>query len=346
MVRLKDVAAAAGVTPSTASRALRGDPTQRVGVETRQRIIDAARDLGYRANYLGRSLRTQRTGTIGLLVPNLDLFTFVEVTHGVQAAAIESDHSLLIVEVDQFRRRGARAPHELVYQRLVEEGRVDGMVVGSATLDDDVIGSLAARAFPLVLVNRRGDGQVPSVTCRDEDAAMLVVEHLVGLGHRRIASVNVDVRGGDAGARRRAGLWRGLERHGLEHPPDYHLSSSMSDEGGRDAIQALFERTVAAPPTAIFLASLTFALGALEAIRDRGLRVPEDVSLLGFPDHSFARHTNPPLSTVAVPMRRMGEEAGRLLLRLIGGADVTSVQLPDPPHFVERGSTAPPRLDP
>lgn len=344
MASLKDVAAVAGVTPSTASRALRGDPTQRVGAETRQRIIEAARVLGYRPNYLGRGLRTQRTGTIGLLVPNLDLFTFVEVTHGVQTAAIDSDYSLLIVEVDQFRRAGETSPQDLVYRRLVAEGRVDGLIVGSATIEDDLVRELAARAFPMVLVNRYVEGVAPSVTCRDADAAGLAVEHLVGLGHRRIASVNLDIQAGDAGARRGAGFMAALEHHGLTQPPELRVLSAMSDEGGRNAILSLFRRGTSDRPTAVFLSSLTFALGALEGIRELGLRVPDDVSIVGYPDHNLARHSNPALTTVAVPMRHMGEESGRLLIQLIGGATVESVQLPDPPRIVDRGSTAPPAV--
>jgi LacI family transcriptional regulator len=212
---LKDVARLAGVNASTASRAIRGDPTQRINAGTRARVLKAADELGYRANYLGRGLRVRRTGTIGLLVPNLDFFTFVEVTHGVQAAAIEHDQSLLLVEVDQFAAAARETPaDELIYRRLVAEGRVDGLIIGSRTLEDALVRQLAERGFPMVMVNRRVEG-IPTVVGRDEDACRMAIGHLARQGHRRVGMVGVVVAGEDVGQRRDRAFHEAVEVNGL-----------------------------------------------------------------------------------------------------------------------------------
>lgn len=335
---LKDVARLAGVNASTASRAIRGDPTQRINVETRRRVLAAATELGYRANYLGRSLRVRRTGTLGLVVPDLDFVTFVDITHGVQAAAIEHDRSLLLVEVNQFARAGRKAPaDELIYQRLVAEGRVDGLLIGSRTLEDAHVLRLAERRFPLVLVNR-GLAGVPTVTGPDEEACRLAVDYLARHGHRRVGMVGVDVPGEDVGSRRDGAFRRSVLDLGLDPDPDLIISSAMSDPDGRAAVQRLLERTADKPPTALFVASFSIGLGVLEGIRAMGVRIPDQLSVITFPEHRLAGHTNPPLTTVTASMFRLGQEAGRLLIGIIDGQEPRSIRLEETPHVVDRGS--------
>lgn len=339
---LKDVAALAGVNASTASRAIRGDPTQRINAETRARVLAAADQLGYRANFLGRGLRVRRTGTIGLVVPNLDFFTFVDITHGVQAAAVEQDRSLLLVEVDQFAAAaGDVATEELIYRRMVAEGRVDGLVIGSRTLEDPLVRQLAERRFPMVTVNRRVDG-IPAVVGRDEDAVRLAVAELARHGHRRVGMVGVVVAGEDVGARRDRAFIDAVLAHGLDRDPGLVVRSTMDDEQARGAVRRLFEQTADDPPTAVFIASFSVALGVLQGIRDLDLSVPRDLSVITFPEHRIAQHTNPPLTTVTSSMFRMGLEAGRVLIRIIDGEQVDSVQLDEPPKVVDRGSVGPP----
>lgn len=338
---LKDVARLAGVNASTASRAIRADPTQRITAATRARVLAAAEELGYRANYLGRGLRVRRTGTIGLLVPDLDFFTFVEVTHGVQAAAIEHDQSLLLVEVDQFAAAaGTTTTDELIYRRLVAEGRVDGLIIGSRTLEDPLVRQLAERGFPLVMVNRRVEG-IPTVVGRDEDACRMAITYLASLGHRRVGMVGVVIAGEDVGARRGRAFREAVEANGLDADPRLVVDSAMSDDQGRLAVRRLFAETADDPPTALFIASLSIALGVLEGIRELGIRVPEELSLITFPDHKIAQHTNPPLTAVTASMFQMGQEAGRLLIRIINGEPGQSIELAIPSRIVERGSAGP-----
>jgi LacI family transcriptional regulator len=339
---LKDVAALAGVNASTASRAIRGDPTQRINAETRARVLAAADQLGYRANFLGRGLRVRRTGTIGLVVPNLDFFTFVDITHGVQAAAVEHDRSLLLVEVDQFAAAADElGAGELIYRRMVAEGRVDGLVIGSRTLEDALVRQLAEHRFPMVTVNRRVDG-IPAVVGRDEDACRLAVAELALHGHRRVGMVGVVVPGEDVGPRRDRAFVEAVTAHGLDPDPRLIVRSTMDDGEGAQAVRRLFDQTAEAPPTALFIASFSIALGVLQGIRDLGLSVPGDLSVITFPEHRIAQHTNPPLTTVTSSMFQMGLEAGRCLIRIVDGEAVESVQLGEPPRVIDRGSVRPP----
>ena len=337
---LKDVAQLAGVNASTASRALRHDPTQRINAQTRERVLEAAAKLGYRPNYLGRSLRTQRTGTLGLVVPNLDFFTFVEITHGVQAAAIEHDRSLLLVEVDQFANAaGDASADELIYARLIAEGRVDGLVVGSRTLPDHMVRSLAQHRAPIVLVNRRTEGII-SVSGKDERACRMAIEHLVSRGHRRIGMVSVDIVGEDIGERREGAFDAAVADLGLDPDANLVVRSGMSDEEGREAVVRLIERTLDDPPSGLFIGSLSIALGVLEGLRACRIRIPEDLSVVTFPDHRIAAHTDPPLTAVSSSLFEMGRAAGNLLIRIVDGESAASVVLPDTYTIVDRGSVA------
>jgi LacI family transcriptional regulator len=339
---LKDVARLAGVNASTASRAIRGDPTQRINVETRARVLAAADALGYRANYLGRGLRVRRTGTIGVVVPNLDFFTFVDVTHGVQAAAIEHDRSLLLVEVDQFAAAAGDLPtDELIYRRLVAEGRVDGLVIGSRTLADPLVRQLAERRFPMVMVNRRVEG-IPAVVGRDEDACRLAVATLAAHGHRRVGMIGVVVEGEDVGERRDRAFSEAVTMHRLDPDPDLIVRSLLDEEQGRQAVHWLFAQTAHDPPTGLFIATFSVALWVLQGLRELEVSVPDGLSVITFPEHRIAQHTNPPLTTVTSSMFQMGQEAGRLLMDIIDGQEVESVQLDDLPRVVDRGSVGPP----
>ncbi len=264
---LKDVARLAGVNPSTASRAIRGDPTQRINAGTRERVLAAADTLGYRANYLGRGLRVRRTGTIGLVVPNLDYFTFVDITHGVQAAAIEQERSLLLVEVDQFAAVSSELPaDELIYRRLVAEGRVDGLVIGSRTLPDTLVRRLAEHRFPMVLVNRRAEG-IPYVTGCDEEAAALAARTLLEHGHRAIGVVGIVIPEEDVGQRRTDVFRETLTAHGAPMDDRLVVQSLLSDDEGHRAVRTLLARGIEPRPHGPVHRHMSIALGTSSASR-------------------------------------------------------------------------------
>ena len=180
---LKDVALQAGVDASTASRVLRGDERKPARAETRDRILQVARDLGYRPNSVARSLRTRKTEAIGLVIPDAGNPGFAEIFRGVQAATAEAGWHVIVVE--------GRPPNhpDLGWERLVFEGRVDGVLVLIASIHDPVVQSVARSGVPIVLVNRRSKGVVGSVVMNDERGAEVAVDHFVSLGHRKIGHI-------------------------------------------------------------------------------------------------------------------------------------------------------------
>lgn len=339
MATLKDVAQAASVDMSTASRVLRGDPRQAVSAATRERILEAARVLQYRPNALARSLRMGRTDTIGLIIPSLDNVGFTDVTHGVQAAAARAGKLVLVVEAGALPDgAGQRLEH---YSRLASDGRVDGIIAAFASLDDRLLKEIAERGLPLVLVNRRTTGVQGSVVVDDKAGSRLAVEHLISLGHRRIAFVGLSPET-DTARRRELGYSRAMEAGGLAVDPSWRVAGAPTEAGGREGAAALLALPESRRPTAIFAASLLAAIGVLAGLHDGGVEVPAEVSLIAFNDHPIAAHLSPPLTTIRMANFEMGEAAVEMLLRAIEGGGVDDVMLTDKPQLIVRSSTAPP----
>jgi LacI family transcriptional regulator len=336
VANLKDVARKAGVDPSTASRVLRDDPGQQVRPETRQRILDAARELRYRPNALARGLRTRRTDTLGLIVPSLDDLGFADVTHGIQAAAAAAGKLVMVVEADSV----AGTTHA-IYERLIGDGRLDGLMVAFVSIDSDLVTQQEEREIPLVLVNGRTSGVQGSVVVDDERGSRMAVQHLVGLGHRRIGYLGLAA-DTDTARRRLRGYGAGMTEAGIRIDPRWLAAGPATEDGGRSAMEAVLRANPGNAPTGFFVASLMSAMGALAAVADAGLRVPSDISLVTFDDHPFAAHTAPPLTTVRMPNFRMGQEAVRMLLEAFAGEPVRDLVIDDAPEIVVRASTAAP----
>jgi len=340
MANLKDVARRAEVDPSTVSRVLRGDPSQAVRPETRERIIVAARELRYRPNALARGLRTRRTDTIGLIIPDVFNLGFAEVTHGIQAAAAEAGRLVLLIEANGLTDDGDRTLRtEDEYAQLIADGRVDGLIVAFATVDDHLVAQLAERRIPLVLVNRRTAGVHGSVVVDDDRGSSVAVAHLLELGHRRIGYVGLAA-ATDTAQRRERGYRRALERAGIVLQPSWMSAAEPTLSGGRSAMERILEQPSAERPTAIFVASLLGSVGVLSAARAAGVRIPQDMSVIAFNDHELAEHLNPPLTTVWMPNLEMGRQAVRMLLRALEGEGVADLMIAESPRVVRRGSTA------
>jgi LacI family transcriptional regulator len=341
---IKDVARLASVDPSTVSRVLRADPNQTVREETKTRIMDAARVLNYRPNAVAQSLRTRRTDNFAVIVPTLANPGFFEVFRGIQTEAAETGKLVLLVEADAIAGgEQGLAQREELFARLVLDGRADGLIVAFATLEDRLVARLAERGLPLVLVNRRLTAIHGWVAVDDVRGAELAVEHLVGLGHERIGFVGFGQET-DTSRRREEGYRKAMAAAGLRVDPRWTAADEPSKLGGRNAVNAILDATPESDrPTAIFCSSLLAALGALSAMRDRGIAVPADMSIIAFNDNEIAEDTAPPLTTVRLPNLAMGREAMRMAVRATEGLSVSDVMIDGPIEVVERESTAAPR---
>lgn len=336
---LKDVARLAGVDASTVSRVLRGDERKPAKAETRERILQVAREMGYRANSVARSLRTKRREAIGLVIPDAANPGFAEIFKGVQAVTRQAGWQVIVVE-----GRPTDDP-DLGWDRIVLEGRVDGVLVLVATIHDRIAKRVADSGFPIVLVNRRSSGVSGSVVMDDERGSEVAVEHLFALGHRRIGHI-AGPANLDTGRRRLAGFRDAVKARRLALPREWIAETDYTEAGGARAARALLERSRGNLPTALYIATFMSGVGAVQVFKEAGLDVPGDISVIVSDELSLAAHTAPPLTTVDMPVTRMGEVAAQMLLRAVAGQPVSDIVLPDEPRLVIRASTAPPRRDP
>lgn len=332
-VRLADVAEAAGVGTSIVSRVLNGDPTVAIRPETRERILRAASDLNYRPNAFARGLKLARTMTLGMVIPNLAYPVNAEIIRGAERAAAAAGYVVLVADADEFLQTGE------AYQRLLLEQRVDGLLIASASTTEPFLVELASQGLPFVLVNRRVPHMGPSVTVDDARGTELAVSHLLSLGHRRIAHI-AGPRDADTARRRLAGFRAGLRAGGIRVPAGYVVEAPYEEEGGLQAMERLLR--LEPRPTAVVVWSLAAAIGGLAAANRRGVRIPGEISVVGFHDAPIAAYLHPPLTTVRMPLREMAERSVERLLRLVDGRPVKSVVVQTAPVLVERASTQPP----
>jgi DNA-binding LacI/PurR family transcriptional regulator len=327
---IHDVAARAGVSKSLVSLVMRGEP--RVSDGRRRAVLRAADELGYRPNAVARSLVSKRSNVVGVVLSDLHNPFFVEVVDGIEEEAIASHHRALFNTGSRTPAREAEALETLLQMR------VDGVILAGTVLPPRHI-LAAARTAPVVLVARSSRWPtVDSVTNDDRAGAGLAVDHLVSLGHRRIA--HVDGGRGAGAADRRGGFLDGMRRHGLAAQA-LVVPGAFTEEGGAAGVERLLR---ARPrPTAVFVANDLAAVGALGALRDHGLAVPDDVSLVGYDNISLAALDHVDLTTIDQPRREMGAEAVRLLLERLDGGRTQTRHVVILPALVPRGSTRPPR---
>lgn len=307
-VTLRDVADHAGVHPATVSRALNPETRQMVQAETLQRVLASARALNYRTNVIARSLRTQRTATIGVVIPDITNPLFPRIVRGIDDVLEEASHTSLVVYTDGTDDR-------LVDRvDLLRQRGVDGLIVATARRRDATLDRLEADGIALVQVNRRADNKaIPSVTVDDVGGCMRGVEHLVSLGHERIAHLG-SPQNHSTGRARLEGFRTAMRRAGLPIPPGFiPLTRGVTLAEGARVCAALLQKHPEV--TAIVAANDLMALGCYDALAAAGLRCPQDVSIVGFNDMPFADRFRPPLTTVHFDHYEMGAAAAQLLLR-------------------------------
>ena len=329
MIKLDDVARASGVSISTVSRAL-SEP-ERVAEATRRRIYAAVRELGYRPNRAASLLRSGRTGSLGLLVPDLENPYFASLTKGVQARAQEAGMAVLVADSDENLRRETDLVGQLAQQ-------TDGVLVASPRiLDLDVA---ALDGTPSILINAEAPG-LPSVSVDYADATMQAVAHLHALGHRRIAYVGGPA-GSSADARRRDGLTQADERFSDVQIVDLGAFSPRV-EGG----EAAADLAVGSGATGIIAFNDLVAVGLLAMLARRGIAVPDQLSVVGYDDILVSRLATPTLTTMRVDIRGVGEAAVQMFVDLTKRRPKTRAGAADerrtmPTRLVVRESTAAP----
>lgn len=333
---IDDVARVAGVSTATVSRALRGLPN--VSVATRERVRSAAAQLGYVASPSAASLASGRTRTIGLLTPFVNHWFFSNVIEGAEQALRAQGYDALLHTFEVSRR----VPRLRVDPDVLRR-RVDGILIVGFPLDKAEVDSLLSLGHPLIFIGSSVPGQV-TVRLDDLATGREATEHLIGLGHRWIAHISGspdDVTPFSPPVARRRGWLTALENAGLPHGPELEVHGHFDLDGGRESMYLLFRQCPHV--TAVFAASDEMAMGAILAARDLGLRVPEDLSVIGIDGHDLGELVG--LTTMVQPAVDEGARAATLLLQMIAGATVPG-DVVYQTELVERGSTGPPRSAP
>lgn len=329
-VTQRAIADIAGVSVATVSRVLsakEGEATRWASPDKVREILQIAQDHGYRRNPQAASLRTQRSGLIGVIVPRLQDFVLATIYEGIDEAATEHGLATLVTNsLDEVDRQRAKTLTLL-------DRRVDGIIYGDAHLDDPFLDELRPQHVPFVLTSRRKPPHI-SVTCDDYLGGRLIGEHLLELGRTEVA-ILAGLEFASTAQDRSRGLIDRLAEAGIDVPPDRLLYRGFDAAGGRRAMTELLD--AGHVPDAVFAANDFAAIGALGVLRERGLGVPDDVALVGYNDTPLAESVGIPLTTVRSPMHQMGRRATETLLDVLEGRTPNSSMLT--PTLLVRTST-------
>lgn len=333
MATIKDVALQAGVSVTTVSHVV--NDTRHVSAKVRERVELAIRELGYVPNAMARSLKSNTTSTLGMLIPNSSNPYFAEIVRIVEDRCFGAGYTLVLCNTDDEPRR------QSVYLQVLAERRIDGLIVVStgADEDDSLATHLRGLRIPTVLVDREiADPACDLVETAHMQGGLLAVRHLLSLGHKRIACIGGPL--GVTSSEQRIEGWRmALAETGSAPNADALLwRGGFTSQGGYEAMHAILRTEQ--KPSAVFVCNDLMAIGALRAAHESGVRVPDELSIVGFDDIELSAYTSPPLTTVAQPKERIGALAVDMLLERMGGKRRDARKVVLQPELRVRASTA------
>lgn len=327
-VTIRDVAAEAGVSYGTVSRVINNHPHVKAG--TRDRVLQVMQQLGFVVNRQARSLAGGKSNIIGMLVPDLGTSYIGEIIRGIDAELAVAAYDLMLYTTHRT------AAKEVNYVANLAQGVVDGLLLVLPRNPADYIDILTGRKFPFVLIDHHGAGQdCPAVGATNWQGAYQATEYLIGLGHRRIGFITGHM---DLGAAvdRLEGYKAALRTHHLFYEAELVYKGNFSQPEGYTGALSLLD--LPTPPTAIFASNDVMAMGVMDAVRSRSLRIPEDVSIIGFDDIPQATFVRPALTTVRQPLEQMGRVATQMLLDMFQEPEKRFNRIELPTELVIRSS--------
>lgn len=332
MTTIKDVAQAADVSTATVSHVING--TRYVSDEVQQRVLQAMERLNYQPNAVARGLRTKRTRLLALVIPDITNPFFTDLARGFQDAADQSGYVVILCNTDRTIER------ELRFLDMLRQQRVDGLVLNPSTVTaEDLKRLLKAQVVVVLIGSQIDDPEFDLVMVDNVRAGSDAVQYLIDLGHRRIGLVCGSL-STSSGLQRYQGYCQAMETNDLLVQDDWIAEGSFTHDGGYACMQRILSQRPL--PTAVFAASDVMALGAKKAIEDAGLRIPEDISLIGFDDIPKVAWATPKLTTISQPRYQMGWESARLLIdRIEGNIPPDRQKLVMEHQLVVRESTTP-----
>jgi len=327
---MKDIAERAGVSVATVSRVL--NKTKPVSSELKKKVLDIVKETGYKPNALARSLIKQRTGTIGVIIPDMDNETFADLIKGIELITDKNDYVILVTNTM------GEVKKELEMFNLFEEKRLDGIIFSGVSLTEKHIEFFEKYKIPTVVVGQTFNKlDFPSVTIDNFQASFDITEYLIDLGHENIGMIRGPLYDIQAGKERLLGYKTALRENDYLVNKDYIIQGDFTINSGYKAMEEIWRNEI--KPTAIFSASDKMAIGALNYCLDHGLKVPEDVSIAGFDDMELATAVRPALTTIHQDQVEKGIKTAEILLDLIEKEGKESYNIQLPYTLIERDST-------
>jgi LacI family transcriptional regulator len=309
---IKDVAKEAGVSIATVSRVL--NDIDVVNEDTKNRVKDAIAKLGYRPNIVARSLKTQKTKTLGIIIPDISNQFYPEIVRGAEDVANIYDYNIMLCNTDLDKEK------EIEYLRILKEKMSDGIIYMSNSLDEDIMELLKELRLPMVLIeNMDPTGRVPSVSIDNEQAAYDGVTYLIKRRNKRIAYIGADKSLRNLSAERYMGYERALKKNKIKIDDSLVNFSGNKAKDGFEGINKILESTEV---DAVFCTGDEIAMGVINALRERGIKVPEQVDVVGFDNIYASSIFYPKLTTVAQPMYDMGSVGMRMLIKIINNNEL------------------------
>ena len=313
---IKDVARLAGVSIATVSRVINSPET--VKKETRETVLTAMKESGYTYNTLARSLSTRKSLSIGLIVPSITNPIFAESTLGIQDCANNFGYTVLLGDTDYDFKK------EAMLINALNERRVEGLIITTSSVSNPYLKKFKDEDFPVVLIyNTTFSEDFHFVTIDNFKSAYEIVKYLIELGHKRIGMIAGYFDISDRSYARWQGYAQCLKDHGIPQDDSLVVQESFTAPAGREAMKYFLK--MSKPPTAVFCSNDFLAIGAMSAVYEKGLKIPDDISICGFDNMELSSHIYPPLTTVDQPAYEMGYRAMEILMKVMAG-EVTAPQ--------------------
>lgn len=331
-VTIKDVAKHAGVSVCTVSRVLNNTYRNKVSAQTRKRVLEVSEELGYRPSIIARGLKGKTTNLVGYVVPNVASSFLANTLMGIQKTAEDYGYSILV-----YTTMGDIAK-DIEYLRILKEKRVDGILwLPLQQIIHDIYQEVAEETKLIQIYNSLEGIDAPSFLVDHYKGGYLATKHLLEKGHTKIAHLSAPNTLDRHGLQRLSGYKQALEEKGIKPDDSIIVESGYSWQGGYKAAKSLFSKPYSHTPTAIFAVTDMVAWGALRYIKEKGMKIPEDVAIVGYDNLDIAEKVDPPLTTVSQPKEELGKIAMDHLLQAIRGKPISSMLFD--PELVVRSST-------
>lgn len=325
---IKDVAREAGVSIATVSRVL--NDVDVVNEDTKKKVLEAIKKLGYRPNIVARSLKTQRSRTIGIIIPDISNQFYPEIVRGAEDVANIYNYNIMLCNTDLDPEK------EMEYLRVLKEKMVDGVIYMSNSLEPEIIELTKSLELPIVLVETTDyENTFPSVTIDNVKAAYDSTSYLINKGNKKIAYIGTYQDAVNAAAYRFTGYKEALRKQEIDFDETICRFGGLKAKDGYNGIKEIFENCKV---DAVFCASDEIAMGAINALRDLDIKVPQEVDVIGFDDIYSASIFYPKLTTISQPTYDMGSVGMRMLIKIINGAELIQHHFELPHEVVERDS--------